>query len=286
MSELTRRILFAVVAAPLAVLLIWAGGAALATLLAAVAAVAAWEFCRIARAAGADPLDAVAIVGAAAVPLVVHGTVLHVLAVPVSAIAVVLLALFAATLVTRGPAGRPLLSAATTAFGVAYVSMIAYVYVLRYHDYVIDARGGTALAMLPILVTWGTDVGAFAAGRLAGGRRLMPSVSPGKTISGALGGLATAVVVTLAYVPLVLHPLAQVTLRPAAAVAFGVVVSAVAQIGDLTESLVKRESGVKDSSTLIPGHGGVLDRIDSLLFVLPVAALLLHAWLVFAPSAA
>lgn len=284
MSDLTRRVLFAVVAAPVALVSIWAGGAVLATLLATLAAVSAWEFCRMARAAGAEPLEAVAIPAAAAVPVIVHGVVLRVLDVRVSYVAIALLAVFAASIWARGPARRPLVATAVTAFGVAYVSLISYVYVLRYHDFVIDARGGTALAALPVVLVWATDIGAFAVGRAVGGPRLIPSISPGKTVSGAVGGMLLAAAVALAYVPLVLRPLAQVTLRPITLVAFGLVISAVAQLGDLAESLLKREARVKDSSTLLPGHGGLLDRLDSLVFALPVAAVLLRAWLVYAPT--
>jgi len=137
--------------------------------------------------------------------------------------------------------------------------------------------------MFPILLTWATDVGAYAFGRLLGSHKLMPSVSPGKTIEGAFGGLVLAILIALLYVSYVLHPMAQLSLRPLAIVVFAVCISAVAQVGDLAESLIKREAGIKDSSTLIPGHGGVLDRFDSLLFVLPVAVLLLRAMLIPAP---
>ena len=283
MSELSRRILFAVIAAPVGIAIVYLGGPFLATLLSVIAALGAWEFCRIARASGAQPFDAAAMIGAAAIPLLVYGVQLRLLAPTWTHAVVAGLAVFAATIFRRGIGGRPLLAAATTVFCVAYLGLVAYVFDLRYDDYIIDARGGTALAMFPILLTWATDVGAYAFGRLRGSHKLMPSVSPGKTIEGAFGGLVLAVLIALLYVSYVLHPMAQLSLRPLAIVVFAVCISAVAQVGDLAESLIKREAGIKDSSTLIPGHGGVLDRFDSLLFVLPVAVLLLRAMLIPAP---
>lgn len=284
MSELTRRILFAVVAAPLAVAVIWLGGAPLAALLSIIAAVSAWEFCRIARAAGADPLDWAAVIAAAAIPLGVHGFVLGVIRPGITTLVLALLALLVLAIFARGPARRPLTAVSTTALGAVYAALIAYVYTLRYHDLAVGAAAGTAIAMLPILLTWATDVGAYAFGRLLGERKLIPSVSPGKTVAGAVGGTLLAIAIALLYVRLVLPPVAQLSMRPATAVAFAVIVAVVAQVGDLVESLFKREAGVKNSSELLPGHGGVLDRVDSLLFVLPVATVLLRSWLVFAPA--
>jgi phosphatidate cytidylyltransferase len=282
-SELTRRILFAVIAAPAGVALVYLGGPYLTTLLSVIAALGAWEFCRIARASGAEPFDAVAIIAAAAVPLIVYGVHLRMLAPTWTHALVAILAVFAATIFWRGIAGRPVLAAATTVFCVAYVGLIAYVLELRLDDYVVDARGGTVLVMFPILLIWATDVGAYVFGRLFGSHKLIPSVSPGKTIEGALGGLLLSIVIAWPYVHFVLHPLAQLALLPLASVVFAACISIVAQIGDLAESLLKREAGVKDSSTMIPGHGGVLDRFDSMLFALPVAALLLNALLIPAP---
>lgn len=283
MSELSRRILFAVIAAPAGIAIVYLGGPLLTTLLSVIAALGAWEFCRIARASGAQPFDAVAIIASAAVPLAVYGVHLRLLAPTWTHVLVAILAVFGATIFLRGIGGRPVLAAATTIFCVAYVGLIAYVYDLRFDDYVVSARGGTVLVMFPILLTWATDVGAYAVGRLFGSHKLMPSVSPGKTIEGALGGLLLSVVIGWLYVRFLLHPLAQLALLPVATIVFALCISVVAQIGDLAESLLKREAGVKNSSTLIPGHGGVLDRFDSLLFVLPVAALLLHALLIPVP---
>ena len=137
------------------------------------------------------------------------------------------------------------------------------------------AAAGTALVMFPMLVTWVTDAAAFFVGRAVGGPKLMPSVSPGKTISGAIGGLFGGAVTAWAYAAYVLPPATRMGMTLWAAIASGVLLSVVAQIGDLVESLLKRQAGVKDSSHLIPGHGGVLDRTDSLLFTLPVGFVLL-----------
>ncbi|MGZ8455998.1 MAG: phosphatidate cytidylyltransferase, partial [Gemmatirosa sp.] len=133
--------------------------------------------------------------------------------------------------------------------------------------------------LLPVLCTWASDIGAYFAGRTIGGPKLVPAVSPGKTISGAVGGLVASAALAAAYAPYVLRPIAQLGFAPGRALLFGAVISVAAQLGDLVESLLKRDAGVKDSSQLIPGHGGVLDRIDSLRFVLPVSYVLLRALL-------
>jgi phosphatidate cytidylyltransferase len=138
--------------------------------------------------------------------------------------------------------------------------------------------------MLPVLLTWASDIGAYAVGRTIGKRKLIPAVSPGKSVEGAIGGLVCTMLVALLYERFALRPVAQLAIAPWWAATFGLVVSLAAQLGDLVESLLKREAKVKDSSQLIPGHGGVLDRVDSLLFVLPVAYLLLGWLLLPAPS--
>jgi phosphatidate cytidylyltransferase len=111
-------------------------------------------------------------------------------------------------------------------------------------------------------------------------------VSPGKTVEGAIGGLAATMLVAWLYTQFVLHPATNLDFRwrPAGALLFGALVSVAAQIGDLAESLLKREAGTKDSSALIPGTGGVLDRLDSLLFVLPVSYVVLGWLLTWAPT--
>jgi phosphatidate cytidylyltransferase len=163
--------------------------------------------------------------------------------------------------------------------GVLYTGgLLSFGYVLREHPYAVGDRAGTALLTFPLVLTWASDIGAYFVGRAVGGRKLIPSVSPAKTVSGALGGVAATVIGAWLYVRFALAPVAMLTMTLPATIVFGIVISIAAQIGDLTESLLKREAGVKDSSRLIPGHGGLLDRLDSLLFVLPVAYLL-FAWL-------
>ena len=280
MRDFLRRALFAVIAIPLAGGIIWVGGTALAVLLAVLAGLAAWEFFRLSARGGVHAFDRAGVPLAAAIPLVVHANHLQVSRVPVGAGALVLLALFAAA-VWRRVGERPLSAVGATIFGVLYTGgMITYAYGLRYHPYVIDAPAGTALIGLALIVTWSTDTGAYVFGKAFGRRKLLPAVSPGKTWAGAIGGLALAVPAVGVYVQYVLEPVARLSLTAVGIAVFAVLTSATAQVGDLAESLLKREAGVKDSSRLIPGHGGVLDRFDSLLFVLPVSYMLLSEFLV------
>ena len=280
-AELAKRIAFAVIAAPAAVAFVWWGGLPLALLLAAVSALGAWELYRIARGGAVDPLDAIGVPLAAALPLYAHLRLANAVALPASVGALVVLVILAAAIWTRGVAGKPLASVAVTLFGAIYTGgMLSFGYLLRYHDYAVGAAAGTALVGLPLVLTWASDIGAYFVGRALGKRKLIPSVSPGKTVAGAVGALIVTALVSWLYVRFVLEPYAQLGLRPVWAVLFGLVVSVAAQVGDLAESLLKREGGVKDSSHLLPGHGGILDRFDSLLFVLPLAHLLLGVLLI------
>jgi phosphatidate cytidylyltransferase len=296
MSELALRILFSVVAAPLALWIVLAGGAPLAALLAVVSALGAWEFYRIARASGTRPLDDVGIALAGLVPLAVHAHYLGLFAFRPVLAAVVSLAVLAATIWLRGVEGGPLRAAAGTLLGVAYTAgMLSFGYAIRYHDVVrgydvvgarhlalgplsVPVAPGGVLLIFPLVLTWASDIGAYFVGRTLGKRKLIPSVSPGKTVAGAVGGLVASMLVAWLYARSVLVPVANLGFTPWGALGFGAVISIAAQVGDLFESLLKREGRVKDSSHIIPGHGGILDRFDSLIFVLPVAYLLL-GWL-------
>ena len=279
MSDLAKRIISALIAAPVALIMIYLGGLPLATFLAAVSAGCAWEFYRIAAAGGVEPLDPVGIPLAGAVPLAVYAAGIGLYRPSLVVAAVAMLIILAAVIWTRGPQRRPLGAASVTVMGILYTGgLLSFGYALREHPYAVGDRAGTALVAFPLVLTWASDIGAFFVGRAVGGPKLIPSVSPGKTISGALGGLATTVLVSWLYVRFALRPVALLTMTIPATILFGALISVAAQVGDLAESLLKREANVKDSSHLIPGHGGLLDRLDSLLFVLPVAYLL-FGWL-------
>jgi phosphatidate cytidylyltransferase len=126
---------------------------------------------------------------------------------------------------------------------------------------------GRETVMWIVICVWATDIGAYFLGKLAGGAKLAPRISPGKTWSGLIGGMCWSAVASAA-VGLVFQ---QGTTFALALI--GIVLAIVAQIGDLLESAAKRDAGVKDSGHLIPGHGGLLDRVDGLAAVLVVVAL-------------
>jgi phosphatidate cytidylyltransferase len=298
-SELTKRIAVGVIGAPIAIAILLYGGWPLAGLLAVASALGAWEYFRIARASGLTPLDDIGVVIAGLIPLFVRVVRPDAAVGPMSLVVVVLLLLLAVSIWMRGVTGKPLGAVAVTAFGAAYTGgTLSFAYAIRYHEYafapasvslggrLVAVPSGGLLLLLPVLLTWASDIGAYAVGRTMGRHKLIPSVSPGKTIEGSVGGLLASMLVAWAYTQFVLHPASHLDFRwaPAGVLAFGALVSVAAQVGDLAESLLKREAGVKDSSHIIPGHGGILDRFDSLLFVLPVAYVVLAPMLTWAPT--
>ena len=153
-------------------------------------------------------------------------------------------------------------SAYWTVIGVLYLSlpMLALVWLRALPEQ------GLAMMLWLLMVVWATDVAAYFVGRGLGGPRLAPSISPGKTWSGFCGGMVGAILVGA------LVSMANGPFGVAVALGLAAAIAVVAQIGDLAESALKRQAGVKDSGALIPGHGGVLDRVDGLLFAAPALA--------------
>lgn len=160
---------------------------------------------------------------------------------------------FFVTIVTRKP---------RLGFGIVYVAFPALALVfLRQQD------NGFWLTLWTLALVWVTDIGAYFAGRSIGGPKLAPKVSPNKTWAGLIGGVASALVLGLLF-----WRFAGLSLQLALA---SPILAVIAQTGDLYESWLKRQAGVKDSGTILPGHGGVLDRLDGLVPVAPAAAALI-----------
>jgi phosphatidate cytidylyltransferase len=267
-GDLRKRVVSAAILAPLALVAIWFGATAWTVLITVVTLGLACEWVqlcgfRVAAMPGIAVPLAVLVAGAAAVDEHERAALLLLLA---GSLAAWLIAHAHARRTggssrSRAEVRRPVSLAA----GIGYVGLACIAMIWLRHD----GDVGRWNVLFLVLVVWATDVGAYLSGRLIGGPRLAPSISPSKTWAGALGGLAMAIV----FGSLVAHGMgghAGVWRVALVAAALG----AVAQSGDLLESLIKRRFGVKDSGRVIPGHGGLLDRLDGVLAAAPAAALL------------
>jgi phosphatidate cytidylyltransferase len=241
--------------APVPIAAIWFGSPWLPLLTAVAAAVMAWEWGRLCRGGHFGETG-----------MVLVGVVLA--AVAVAAIASTLVALVIAVLGTGVVfcAARRTRDAVPqwTAFGALWVTIPSISLLWLAHD----GSTGRATLLWVLAVVWATDIGAYAIGRTLGGPRLAPRWSPRKTWSGLAGGIVCAAltgwVTTLLLGTSPAWPLVLISAT----------LAIVEQFGDVAESVVKRRFGVKDASGLIPGHGGLLDRVDGLLAVVPAVALL------------
>ncbi len=128
---------------------------------------------------------------------------------------------------------------------------------------------GFITTLLIIACTWATDTGAYFTGKAIGKRKLWPSISPNKTIEGALGGVISSIIVAL-----IIGIVSPIPLTIVQTIVLGMIIAVVGQLGDLVESALKRAMDIKDSGNIIPGHGGVLDRFDSLIYVFPIVYVL------------
>jgi len=255
------------------------GGWWLAGLLAILGILGTREVYDLARKQGIEALEWVGLIAAAIGPLATYWVKTSADWEPVVYAGAVWLIIALIVAAARGPDHHPLTAVSVTVFGALYASaLLSFIVAIRHGPHV-DAhpRGSVALAVLPLAITWVCDTCAMAGGTLVGGAKLAPVLSPRKTWAGGISGVVGGVVTALLYGPLVLERVA-LHLSVLQLLTLGLVVALVAQVGDVAESLFKREVGVKDSSSLIPGHGGVLDRLDSLYFVLPVTAGLLRVF--------
>jgi phosphatidate cytidylyltransferase len=277
-SNLVRRVGFAAVALPLALAVVWYGGLPLAFLLALAGALGTRELFDLAARQGVRPARAFGLVSSAALAPLAYATLAApdvrelMLAWWPYLAALWVIALLTWVLAARSPADKPLASAAVTMLAVAYTSALpALLMSIRHAQHAERSWAGAWLVFFPLVVTWVCDTAAMFGGMVIGGPKLAPRVSPGKTRSGSVAGIVGGLLVAPIFAEWV-FPRAGLEVPLWQLLVIAAVLSVVAQIGDLVESLFKREVGVKDASHLIPGHGGVLDRFDSLYFVIPVAA--------------
>ena len=251
-SDLGKRAASAALLAPLALACLWLGAWWWTALLTVAAAGLALEWVRLCDGRLATPEGA---------------------AVPLAVLAAGMVASFNHEVIALGVVAGGFLLAwrlggrTSLAAGIPYLgfAMVALAWLRG------DGDAGRANVLFLLLVVWASDIGAYAAGRLVGGPKLAPRISPAKTWSGAAGGLVAAMAAGAA-AALALHGGILPHILPVAAG-----IGLAAQFGDLLESAVKRHYGVKDSGRLIPGHGGLLDRLDGVLTAAPAAALLAAA---------
>lgn len=281
-SNMTQRVLFALVAIPLVLVILWFGGVPLVLLVCVAGALGARELVGFARHQGVRPFAPVAIAVATLLPALAWGvTVSPHLATQAQrwwpyATALGLMGVLVLALWRRTAQQKPLAAAAVTLFAPLYTGGLpAFLIPIRHGAYGTRSLAGVALVLFPLATVWICDSVAMTVGKRMGGPRLAPIVSPGKTWSGTVGGFLAALLVAPLYTQLVFRPLG-VNVSPWEALVIGAVLGILGQVGDLAESLLKREAGLKDSSHLIPGHGGVLDRLDSLYFAIPLTAFLYH----------
>ncbi len=279
-GELAKRVAVAAVGIPLALLLIFLGGWPLTVFLAVISGLAAREFYGLGAAREIRALEKLGILGAVGLVLLAGAHLSFSGAAPwgMALLVTLLLSAAAGAIWVRWPGGNPMLAVPLTLAGALYTggTLSFAVYLRHLPDFSEPlARGGAfqgpLLLVLPLAVTWASDSAAYFFGHAFGNRKLIPSVSPGKTVVGGMAGLLTAIFTgaLIAGVFLQLSPNPWLSLGLGAGM--GLLLGVTAQMGDLVESVLKREAGVKDSSDLLPGHGGILDRFDATFFTLPVA---------------
>jgi phosphatidate cytidylyltransferase len=258
---LRTRVLAALIFAPALAGIVYLGGLALEISCFIIAMLALYEFLELTLGKGLWYAKAFAFAGGALVCWSILGWP-HAIALsmlwPGSTIVI-----FLAVLARPEPIDTSIRRASFMAFGIAYgAGLVPFLARLR------ELPDGFALAFAALFCTWAADTGAYFAGRFLGRHKLYPKISPSKTVEGFVGGLVAAVAAAVA-IQVVFH----VPITLVDAVAIGSIAAVFGVAGDLCESMLKRSVGAKDSSALIPGHGGVLDRFDAVMFVAPAVYL-------------
>ena len=291
-----KRVMVAVVGLPLLILILgWAPAWATMLLLAAMCAIGAWELMRAAAGEKGRPLIPLAVIAAALVPVCVYleesianaalaammgESIAHaaLTALPelpfVGLLGAVFIFVAFALAIHRYDEERGIPFAAVTCAvfaGLVFPLMLSCLLRLRMMPAI-----GMLNVFLPLAISFGSDTFALFAGMLCGKHKLAPKVSPKKTVEGAIGGLIGGMFGMAVMMFVGAAVISDAYLGPREVVLFGVIGSAISQIGDLSFSVIKREFGVKDYGNLLPGHGGILDRFDSVTFAAPAVWLTLQ----------
>ena len=284
-GDLVTRLGVAAVGIPIVLGALVVDGWILGGLMAITALIGAAEFYDMRQRTGERPFRVIGSLGAGGAVLIATGApTVDAFAIPALGLLLGLYAAsFAVALHLRWPGGSPIGAASTTVSGVLYVGVpMAFVPILRALPATRGAGTPEALMpamgfiLLPLLVTWANDSAAYFVGHAVGRRKLFPSLSPGKTWEGAIGGVVGSIAAAMTCAVWFLDELPVLSVSLGQAALIGAVIGVVAQVGDLVESALKREAGVKDSGRVFPGHGGMLDRVDSLIWTFPFTWLMLE----------
>lgn len=273
METLRTRVLTSVVGFVVIMLVLWAGVGVMLPVLLVLGTVALREYIAMCERNDLDVRRKALYVAGAAILLASYPLGPEGALSPISWREVVLAFAFGFFLIIEvvSPGERPLERIVYSMFGLLYIPwLLGYFLLLRATP---DHDKGFIWLFLPLIATFATDVGGFFFGQFFGRRKLAPEVSPAKTVEGAIGGLALSFVIVFAVTRLVSTTWYDLSVWDA--LLFSLLVSSASQLGDLVESLIKRALKAKDSGSFLPGHGGVLDRMDSLLFAVPITYLFL-----------
>ena len=259
----TKRWITGLVALPFLIYFIYRGGLWLFLLVSAAGLLGLWEYYRIILKAEERIASGLPVIGFGSVTLILYAAHRNAPDLVATALAVNLLAGGLFVVLRFGNTPTIVKTLGKQVLGVTYISLfLAFLILIR------NSADGAVWLYFLLAVVFAGDISALYVGSAIGRHKLSPAVSPGKTIEGSLGGLAANLVVgclaKLIFLPDLPWP---------QTILFCLLIGAAGQVGDLFESVLKRSSQVKDSGGLLPGHGGILDRIDALLFAAPIAYL-------------